>query len=897
MPKRNVITYMLFLILSSLLLFACSSQTSTGDYSVIKPGTRDQFGANEDGLLYVVDGLIWFHDFETEQQVIACSLPDCDHEPFHHTTNPDPICLATHPIEGLIETVGMYNDDIYMFVRGAFDESTIYQIDLEGSSRRALTSFDWNINDFQNDFEFKDGMAYFPTWRHVMEVREGGGYESSGGEEAIISVDLETGEINQYGEVKNSRNPGISDFKKIEDKIYFTYNYLDYEGEFDYFDESLNRNDYLQYNLHELDINTHEERIVLDLMEFDGSLYHFDEDYLYILSEDKAEFITLNWDLTESDVLFTGEDIGITASWDDGFIYTQHRLFDGTYYFYDVETGETFDFSRPDDELSGYFEFDGWVYFNANLTEGQTDYVMMNRDDFLAGETDYIYLRERANNSEDNETVENDDTPEDVVEVPERDPDEKTLVWVVSESILPEANVDEEVYIRFNELLQEKGADYNVEFVGFDIFQVEEYQDVLLGLYENNEQVDLLFTGSAGQATIEIDHKTGEETYESIQINPNQDLVNNGMLEPFDDYLNSDEGQKLYHQLDEKLWERLKVNGSIYGVNNTTYTHSKNVLLFNKEIAETMGLQLPEEIEQLDQLSELIKEVSEQNEDVIPFAYLGSDIKGLFGYSYMDSGIAVDYDENGVPHAFNPFENTEVTGLIETLNAFFMKGYWTDSQRTTNQINSGNFFSLLSVLGYDSYRDGVLDLEDAPIELIDYEWSQEYIAPVKGSSTGIASWSNYKEEAFDLLTRVYTDPDFSNLLYYGIEGEHYELEDGISIPLTHEKRVPSFMSPANHFIIHPEEGEPVNKEELLKEWVASGELSPLVGFELDESDIQEELGEITAIYDEYRELWTVQNTDVGNQIEAVNEALHDAGIDDVLEEINAQLQSWWAEKQ
>lgn len=80
-----------------------------------------------------------------------------------------------------------------------------------------------------------------------------------------------------------------------------------------------------------------------------------------------------------------------------------------------------------------------------------------------------------------------------------------------------------------------------------------------------------------------------------------------------------------------------------------------------------------------------------------------------------------------------------------------------------------------------------------------------------------------------------------------------------------------------------------------------------VGFELEEKEIEAEIKEITEIYDEYRELWIVQDdeywelwdaqdTDISEQIDKVNQELQDVGIDQVLDVINSQFRTWWDDK-
>lgn len=67
-------------------------------------------------------------------------------------------------------------------------------------------------------------------------------------------------------------------------------------------------------------------------------------------------------------------------------------------------------------------------------------------------------------NGGDNPDVEENDPPVEGAIDEGNHSSENKLVWYVDASTVPEANVDGAIYSRFNELLQEKGADYTVEF-------------------------------------------------------------------------------------------------------------------------------------------------------------------------------------------------------------------------------------------------------------------------------------------------------------------------------------------------------------------------------------------------------------------------------------------------
>lgn len=216
MLNKNPHIFILLFVISFFGLIACSSQTSPSDYSLVVPDAGDPYSINEQGVLVVNGDIVWFHDFETGEKVIVCNQPDCSHEPYDRRMNPDPICLATKPAEGYISAVGIYDNDIYMFVVESNAETMVYQIDLINSSRKELATLDWEISTL-NNFKFNDGRAYFHVYRFILEE---GSLVSSGLEHTFLSLDLKTGETAQFGQVKDDNYASISNFKKL--KIKFT---------------------------------------------------------------------------------------------------------------------------------------------------------------------------------------------------------------------------------------------------------------------------------------------------------------------------------------------------------------------------------------------------------------------------------------------------------------------------------------------------------------------------------------------------------------------------------------------------------------------------------------------------------------------------------------------------
>lgn len=459
-------------------------------------------------------------------------------------------------------------------------------------------------------------------------------------------------------------------------------------------------------------------------------------------------------------------------------------------------------------------------------------------------------------------------------------PEATKLVWIVSDGAT--TDVDPEIFKQFNDLLLEKGANFVVEFIGKDTLDVENYQKEIREMKATGQQVDLLVTGF------------GTET-----IYTNIAAVEDDLLEPLDPYLETDDGQKLFYQFDEKAWERASVYGINYGVNSyPILSHSIN-LFINQKMADTYDIQLPDELESLAQLEDVLKLLS-QNKDqdeVVPLYISPVDYKVLSGYDFLESGLAAGYDDDGNPYVFNPYEQSNITSLMETLAHYTDEGYLLKDEEAEEMVYNGDFFALVTGGSPMEDLDGKLYIGGNYLEGSEYKLVDTFVIQLLNGINGITSWSEHKDEAFQLLTLLNTDHELSNLLYHGIEGKHYTLVDGKIAPGDDEsQRVPGYYSPANEMLTHPIGLEPSNKEEVYKEWNQNLQMSPIAGFDLDDSEMSIDLDQIKSIFEKYEGLWSGDEQDVESQLAKANAELQEAGIDQALDEINQQLKNWWESK-
>lgn len=457
-------------------------------------------------------------------------------------------------------------------------------------------------------------------------------------------------------------------------------------------------------------------------------------------------------------------------------------------------------------------------------------------------------------------------------------PEYTKLVWLVSDGMI--LDVDPDIFVEFNNKLIEKGADFVVQFIGIDPIDIPKYQEHLLLMYEDKIQIDLLNTGFGD---------------ENIETYPR--AMKNGLLEELDPYLDTELGKELFNMLDQKAWDRIRIDGNIYGINNWIDLSQHLYLFVNSKVLEKFNFDL----ENTQSLSVLENKLAIWSESAhgndIPLYIWLEDYRELLDYSFLNHGIAVKYDDTDTPHAFNYLKADEVIKSLQTLLYLKDNNYLYEDDDSFDKVINGDFLFFISYAFPEIYYDGKLKIGPQEITVDAHKLKEGSIVMLSSAVDGIASWSNYKKEAFELLVMINTDPDLSNLLRFGIEGKQYNMIDGELVENKEIQRAPGFYTPANQLITHPIGLEPQNKADIYRELTEEFQMSPIAGFTLDESNIAEELIAIQEIYTAYDGLWRLELEDVEATLALAKQELQEAQIELVLEEINRQLAAWWQEKE
>lgn len=465
----------------------------------------------------------------------------------------------------------------------------------------------------------------------------------------------------------------------------------------------------------------------------------------------------------------------------------------------------------------------------------------------------------------------------------------ETLVWVA-----PYGNTDsqplESAVGRLNELLvNEYGCDFVVEFHLYDgLMSVKTpwytHYDMLVDMKELGQQADIIYSGNSNE-------------YDS--------LISAGIYEPLTDYLATDEGKKLYDAYADEIWRQTARGGEIYGYTSKTYPAETAVLMGNTELAQKYGIEIPDSGWNFYDLGDMLEGVEIKDgvtvgEKVIPVAGVTKALLCLSGY-YVDYSIS-DYilfktdAETGLWQAVNPAAEDELIRLWKTIKDYHDRGWYmsADSGIPYKLSLKGNFIFSAGCYGNSKYTDGRLLLYDySTCEVEAGDTAYVPGCPVFNMVTGVASWSEKKEDALKLITLIQTDAGLSNLLRFGIQGEDYEYRDGIlaALPGRAEIVIPIYFADLSNInLTHSVYNEPEDKLAYSKE--ISGNFADGVGvlYDIDLSGYGDSLNRIGQIYTKYEEmLFDGTCADVDATVAAMREKYAAAGLDEVIGAINGQI--------
>ncbi len=375
-----------------------------------------------------------------------------------------------------------------------------------------------------------------------------------------------------------------------------------------------------------------------------------------------------------------------------------------------------------------------------------------------------------------------------------------------------------------------------------------------------------------------------------------------------------------YDLLPELAYSQCTCNGKLYMIPSCARDKKTDVMVLRADLAEKYGVDLTH-VTRYSQIGPYLKAIKENEPGMIPiylnntdglWVALADEQDGKLTDSY-GIGCYFSFDgkklPDGVYSLFDDVIFTSVKNASETMRTWQESGYL-NPEALANKVTTretfpqgksgiclGNFLDIQSVLAEceaKGWKTRILLETNAQ----DHAPNESY----SNSGVAISFSSKYPERTMMALDLIMNDPNYINLIQFGIEGEHYVLtEDGrVDYPTGINANTTTYNWEETGFWILNRDLEPSRatwseEYETLKKHLEEDVLkdNPSQGFQFNVEPVKKEYSAVKAIMDQYHrpiQLGLVEDIDAA--YEDLHQRLYDAGYERLLKEYQAQFEAY-----
>ena len=443
-----------------------------------------------------------------------------------------------------------------------------------------------------------------------------------------------------------------------------------------------------------------------------------------------------------------------------------------------------------------------------------------------------------------------------------------------------------------------------------DITDVENAMNEILE-EKLNCNVDLTFIAYANYADqISLLLSSGEDAdLLPVYLIPLSTCANAGQIMPLDDLIDQ-YGQGIKDQLGDYV-DCGRIDGVLYGVTTARDLANSQGFAYKVDVAEEVGFDA-DSIETLDDLETELLKVKEANPDMWPVAVsAGENIRNWgwdpLGDDTVNLGVLVDPTD---PTVGNLYESDLYKDLANEMYSWMQQGLiQADAVNTTESastlMTAGTAFGYFTNLkpGYAEENSSSLGYEIDVVEILP---ALACTNNVSRATWTISSGCDNPEAAMKVLNELYTNPELSNLYMYGIEGVHYKVleeggasngqdiitwADGLDASTSNYAKSGTWIMP-NQFIGNVWEGSSADVWDQQREFNDTAQKSVAFGFTYDSLAVTNEVTACTNVVSKYHKALLCGALDPATTLDQFNEELYAAGLQNIIDEKQSQLDAW-----
>ena len=378
-----------------------------------------------------------------------------------------------------------------------------------------------------------------------------------------------------------------------------------------------------------------------------------------------------------------------------------------------------------------------------------------------------------------------------------------------------------------------------------------------------------------------------------------RNYASKGMFYPLDDLIPK-YGAKLDTVVPKELWEVARIDGKIIAVPNYKDLVYQQIIVFNKNLADKLGLNLSS-VKSFADLSSVYAIAHAKDPNLMCFGFQPGTAVSLYQkYDFINSfgmpGAVALTDKSC--KVVNQCEDPEFINVYKIYHEFYNKGYI--SKEASTSRNEGNLFTKAQALSTVDVlipnSNSVLgSLYGFPVETVKiYDRPAMTTHSTSGSMIAISATSKNPARAMRFLELLNTDPYVRNMVAYGIEGVHYDKTGPTSIKFRPEHKNYEMMGFAlgNRLIEYTVDPAPPDSNQLLKAFNDTGIISPILGFGFNPEPVKSEISAIKNCNEQYAPAIYTGMLETEPAVREYIAQLKSAGLDKVLAEMQKQIDEW-----
>ncbi|MBD5394949.1 MAG: ABC transporter substrate-binding protein [Lachnospiraceae bacterium] len=356
-----------------------------------------------------------------------------------------------------------------------------------------------------------------------------------------------------------------------------------------------------------------------------------------------------------------------------------------------------------------------------------------------------------------------------------------------------------------------------------------------------------------------------------------------------------------------KYIEGCYVGDALYGIPSYHEFATRAGLICSTELLEKLEINA-DDIKTWDDVDEVLAKAKEAfpDKDVLVPAEAMAGMLNHYNDGVFDAvqnamvGIYTDGRDGLTAH--NIYATDEFKEAAERAYAWNQKGYFiadsttiTDTRQTF--LRAGSCFGYIGIVHPGTKTQESINA-GADVSVIPITKQGSGTSNIASGQFVIPTGSPTPEKAVALLNLICSNADVQNLLHYGIEGVDYEVKaegvagypngiDASNVGWTNETWLTG-----NASIGLAWETDPVDVWEQYNKYNSEANFAPSYGFAFDSGNVKNEITAVQNVLDKYTAMIYSGMADPAESIPAFLGELDSAGMQKIVDEVQAQLDAW-----